>query len=523
MKIWFDTKTQLIGDHDVRNNRKAECDWECSGDCDCAIRDDYRTKCDWECADDCNECSSSSLYLRNLAQDIQTITFQAKAFLKTKIYDDEHWLVCDSTGSGQVVVLDQQAFVLLNQFCRPTTLTKLIQHDQSISVNKLEQLVELFYRLGLLQDFDHRLPVHHLNRQDALSAWLHMTNACNLRCHYCYLQKTSEHMRDDIARRSVDAILRSAVRHQYQRVYLKYAGGEASLQLNNLLAIHDYTVQQAHYRAISLYATLLSNGVALTQRAIDQLRERQIHVTISLDGIGASHDTQRILINGQGSFKYVDRTITRLLASSFAPYINITVSQRNLDGLAELVEYLLDRELRFTFSYYRDNDCSATLRDLQYTEERMIATMRAAFGIIEQHLPRQRLIDSLIDKASLNTPHQHTCAVGRSYLVIDQHGGIAKCQADIKRTVTTIDAEDPLQVIRDDRSGVQGLSVDEKEGCRVCQWRYWCTGGCPLLTHRLTGRYDIKSPNCNIYKALFPEVLRLEALRLLKYTSPITF
>ena len=60
-------------------------------------------------------------------------------------------------------------------------------------------------------------------------------------------------------------------------------------------------------------------------------------------------------------------------------------------------------------------------------------------------------------------------------------------------------------------------SVDEKEGCRDCQWRYWCTGGCPLQTFRATGRYDLKSPNCSIYQAIFPEVLRLEGLRLLKY------
>jgi len=45
----------------------------------------------------------------------------------------------------------------------------------------------------------------------------------------------------------------------------------------------------------------------------------------------------------------------------------------------------------------------------------------------------------------------------------------------------------------------------------------WCAGGCPLATYRATGRYDVKSPNCNIYRALFPEALRLEGLRLLKY------
>jgi uncharacterized protein len=37
----------------------------------------------------------------------------------------------------------------------------------------------------------------------------------------------------------------------------------------------------------------------------------------------------------------------------------------------------------------------------------------------------------------------------------------------------------------------------------------------------MTGRYNLKSPHCNIYKALYPEVLRLEGLRLLKYAEEI--
>jgi uncharacterized protein len=123
----------------------------------------------------------------------------------------------------------------------------------------------------------------------------------------------------------------------------------------------------------------------------------------------------------------------------------------------------------------------------------------------------------------MQTLRQHTCGVGHNYLVIDQYGGVAKCQADIRHTLTTIHDDDPLQAVRDDQSGVMGLSVNDKEGCRDCEWRYWCTGGCPLLTYRATGRYDIKSPNCSIYKALFPGVLRLEALRLLTYQSPSIF
>ena len=242
---------------------------------------------------------------------------------------------------------------------------------------------------------------------------------------------------------------------------------------------------------------------------------------ISLDGIGSYHDRQRPFVNGRGSFQFVDRTITQLLAKKLVPNISVTVSLRNLEGLPELIAYILERDMPFSLNYYRDNDCSSHIHDLQFNDEQMIDGMRSVFALIERNLPQRSLLGSLIDKADLQHPHQRTCGVGHNYLVVDQKGGIAKCHADIKRTLTTIATDDPLSVIRSDRQGVQGHTVDEKEGCRSCSWRYWCSGGCPLLTYRATGRSDIKSPNCNIYKALFPDVLRLEALRLLKYVPPL--
>jgi uncharacterized protein len=77
-------------------------------------------------------------------------------------------------------------------------------------------------------------------------------------------------------------------------------------------------------------------------------------------------------------------------------------------------------------------------------------------------------------------------------------------------------------LIRNDSTGVRNLPVEEKEGCQSCLWRYWCTGGCPTLTYQVTGRYDVKSPNCNIYQALFPAALHLEAQRLLTYEAPFS-
>jgi uncharacterized protein len=434
---------------------------------------------------------------------------------------DDRWLVCNPVGSGEIAVLDAEAFSVFQLFSSPTTPGHVLETSRGVSATSLENVVTLLYNTGLLRDAERTSLVREEQAPQTLQAWLHVTNACNLRCQYCYISKSSEHMTDDTSRRAVDAIFRSAIRQRFKRVRVKYAGGEASLYLSRVLALHTYADQLAEQHGIEFSAYVITNGVALPLRSIEALKANKITVTISLDGIGDAHDRQRIFANGMGSFKYVDRTIARLLANGVVPHINVMVTQRNLDGLPSLMAYILERDMPFTLSYYRENACSLHLGDLQFTDEQMINGMREAFHIIEKMLPRRRLLGSLIDKADLHNPHSYTCSAGRSYLVIDQHGGIAKCHTEIQHTLTSVDADDPLRIIQEDRSSFQNLPVEEKEGCKTCMWRYWCTGGCPLVTYQMTGRNDIRSPNCHIYQALFPDALRLEALRLLKYELPI--
>src|SRR5579884_1475304 len=509
MEIWLDTAPL---DQSARNDDCSDCS-DCT-ECETKYkRDSYLQSLVGLAVRDQLDYTSVTKHLCYS----DAITFRQAAPLYTQSQAQDRMLVCRPTGSGQIAVLDAEAFALLERFRTPTSISQIYQDTPAFTHAQIENAVMLFQQTGFLHDTQQPAWTPQPCEPDTLSAWIHVTNACNLRCPYCYLHKTADPMSDDTTRRSIEAIFRSATRNHYRRVRLRYAGGEASLRTAQVLALHEYATELAQRHEIELYAFILSNGVYLAPRTIEQFKEQGIGVTISLDGIGEYHDSQRPFLNGRGSFKYVERTIQRLLEQQLKPFISVTVSRRNLAGLPELLQYLLERQLSFSLNYYRDNECASSTHDLQYENEEMITGMRAAFAVIEQQLPRHRLLGSLLDKANLQAPHQRTCGVGHNYMVIDQNGKVAKCHADIAHTVTTIDADDPLQYVRDDKTGVQGYSVEEKEGCRSCTWRNWCTGGCPLLTYRATGRYDIKSPNCSIYQALFPDVLRLEGLRLLTY------
>jgi len=431
--------------------------------------------------------------------------------------DPGHRLLFNPAGRGGVVVVNEPAHQIFRSFRQPTT----IQDAQAAWPGAGASEV-----LSRLSQFDVIHPAGHppapeFSRSETLTAWLHVTNACNLRCPYCYVNKSAEGMTEHTGHSAVEAIISSAVTHGFRAVKLKYAGGEASLNHQLMMAMHDHARALAAAEGLELHATLLSNGVRLSTALIGTLKAERIQVMISLDGVGAQHDIQRPFANGKPSFHLVERTIGRLIELEHPPHLSITVTNRNADGLAEVVRFALERELTFSFNFFRDNDCAASFPDLRYQEDTMISAMLDAFGVIEERLPRWSVLGSVLDRGQLLQPRQRSCGVGEDYVVIDHKKRVAKCHMEIKKTLSEIFSGDPLQLVQRDSSTVQNLPVEEKEGCRDCTWRYWCSGGCAVATFRATGRYDVKSPNCNIYKAIYPRALRLEGLRLLHYAVPV--
>jgi len=461
----------------------------------------------------------------------------------------EHELTFNPTGRAGVVVLNQPARQILDAFTAPRTPAQAVAILPDLAPERVRRAAHQLAALDLLApipniqhlhsrrsaaqvqvypisnpaslrsgDYSTQYPIP--NPPHTLTAWLHVTDACNLRCAYCYVDKSGEAMDETTGRTAVEAVFRSAARHQFRAVKLKYAGGEPLLNFGLVQALHEHARRLADQGGLSLREVLLSNGAALSDTALDWFGESGVRLMISLDGVGAAHDAQRSFANGQGSFEHVARGIDRALARGVRPYLSLTVTDQNADHLVDAVAFALDRGLLFNLNFYRQNDLAPPRAALQAKDRRLIAGVRRAFAVIEARQPRQSLIGALVDRASFGAPHNHACGAGRNYLVIDQRGRISRCQMEMERPVTDVWAGDPLVVVRADRTGFQNLPAEDKEGCRGCSWRTWCAGGCPLLTHRVTGRDDVKSPYCDVYRALLPQALRLEGLRLLKWRSP---
>lgn len=406
-------------------------------------------------------------------------------------------------------------------FINPETVAGVKEQLADLPEHKVEEIARQLAAMGLLvpavNDCACATEEDCGSANTPLTAWLHLTDRCNLRCDYCYLPHVREDMSSETGRAAIDAAFRSAIANGFKQVKLKYAGGEPLLRSSLIVELHQYAQSLADQNGIALEGVVLSNGTLLTAKMVEALKSLGLRLMISLDGLGAHHDLHRRYAGGRGSFADVAEAVDLALANGLRPNISVTISSRTAAGLPDVMAWILERELPFSLNFYRENDLSASHEDMHLDEQTIINGMLAAFKVIEDNLPRRPFLGGIIDRANLSASHTHTCGVGQNYLVFDQHGQVAKCQMHIRKPVTDVHAADPLAVIRADQIGIQNISVEEKEGCKTCEWKYWCAGGCPLATYRATGRYDVKSPNCNIYKALFPEALRLEGLRLLKY------
>ena len=413
---------------------------------------------------------------------------------------EAHELAFNPAGPAGVVVLNEPARRILDGFAAPRPLTDTTTRQLAA--------------LGLLtSNCTTEHAIH--NMHHTLTVWFHITSRCNLRCTYCYAPRSDKAMSPHTGHAAMDGVFRSALAHGFRAVKLKYGGGEPTLNWPLVQKLHRYAQELTVRHSLELREVVLSNGTLLTDEMIVWLRGEGMRLMISLDGIGPTHDVQRPFADGRGSFAQVARSVDCALSRGLTPYLSITVTAHNAGGLADTVAFALERGLPFNLNFVREPGTGT--HDLQADHTRLIAGLKAAFAVIEAALPCRRLIDGLVDRSAFGAPHEYPCGAGRNYLVIDARGHIARCQMTTDRPVTDVWADDPLQAVRERRDGFQNVPVDEKEGCQDCTWRYWCAGGCPLLAHRTTGRSDVPSPYCAVYQALYPDLLRLEGLRLLKW------
>jgi uncharacterized protein len=404
-------------------------------------------------------------------------------------------------------------------------LNKIVFNRNEISDIILQELLK--YCILIPENQIKNIQFSEIN--DVLTVMLQVTDECNLSCDYCYIKDSfgsvmsaAYEMPLNVGKRIIYSAYSSIKSNNFKKLKIKYSGGEPLLYFTKIEKLHKYALKLANINNIEIEGSLLSNGSLLNTETIKKIKDLNMRLMISLDGLDEYHNCQRHYPDGSSSFEAVIQGIELAVSNNLIPDISITITNKNIKGLAILIKWLLKKDLPFSINFCRRpfREDNKKLFDSDLEEGIIISEILRTYGVIEEYLQNNiinfTLLGRLADRVNFAAPHLRPCGMGHSYMVFDWKGNLFKCQMDNRCINESSDlSDDHLDLIRENWTGIENISVEDKAVCKACLWRYWCAGGCPLQMVKNEGAHDTISHNCKIYKALCKHIIRLEGARIL--------
>jgi uncharacterized protein len=183
------------------------------------------------------------------------------------------------------------------------------------------------------------------------SAYIFVTNKCNLRCKYCYEENRTGDMTPETMIAAIDWLVSHYEKEMFARPFesltFTFFGGEPLLNFPTVRAGIDYlrgVCDKLNFRA---GIHILSNGTVLTDemtnyfKSIRPYSNFNWHFQVSLDGCEETHNANRVFTNDEGSYKVISENIKKIREIFKSVGVRMTVTPENIKSLSKDFEALL--------------------------------------------------------------------------------------------------------------------------------------------------------------------------------------
>lgn len=341
-----------------------------------------------------------------------------------------------------------------------------------------------------------------------VSVIVRTTEACNLGCSYCYVNKSTSNKVIPVA--FIEKLVQGLVDADFRVINIYWHGGEP------LLAGRDF-----YYEAVQICKSISeksdvtisnrmqSNATLIDQEWIDFFRENDFRVGTSLDGISAVNDKNRLQNGGQSSFQKAVRGIKLMQSNGLDTSMLAVLTREHMNSLDEHYAFVKEMGVRT----FKVNPCI-----VNKVEETHLQVQPVEWGQAMCHLfdlwfddpmpPRNREFSSLIKsffvgRHSLCT-NCKTCF--KNFLSIVPSGEMYPCAKLIN--------DDPIFALGNVNDGIERVLLKyshlerkyDELGCNSCKWEKICYGGCTAYAYWSNKDINTKDYLCEGYKLLYQHV-----------------
>ncbi|MCP4366038.1 MAG: radical SAM protein [Planctomycetes bacterium] len=331
---------------------------------------------------------------------------------------------------------------------------------------------------------------------DLIFVDLFVTENCNCRCEYCFVEGKNTHsLTPELARKAVDFLIRHSGNQTELGILL--FGGEPLLEFDLICEIVDYSKKATAETDKSITFSMTTNGTLMTEPMMEFMAEQNIRYLLSLDGDKATHDAHRPLAEGGSSFELIAQRLP--LMKSYQPWQGARVTP-----MPDTV-HRLRRDVQTLFELGINQFIIGTATGIEWPEDRCSVFLKQMKEICEFYIAQVRegnhMRITFFEKGDLNEANEDStcdwgCGAGRGRIGVNTRGEIFGCGRFVG--LNDLNGALPLGDIingftyPENRAQLLDDSAWKRIDCIHCGYANRCNAGCPAVNYGATG--SIYSP-----------------------------
>lgn len=332
---------------------------------------------------------------------------------------------------------------------------------------------------------------------------LHMTDYCNLRCKYCFIENQigSEYIRKtmnlETGKAAIDKFLTITKDNTYDRKNrtIIFYGGEPLLNWLVLEKLLAYIKEKSVFIKNPIDMVIITNGTLIDTKIAKTLKQYNVEVYISLDGTKEVNDKNRVDLHGMGSFDKVIKSIKVLRDHCIEPALSSIMSKDSLSKIPEIANFLFGelkiKGLGFNHVSMIPDSGDYSQYDADY-ETQYAKSLLHMQEIIQREYPdvyEKRMglkIQAFLKKEILKS----TCTATGSQISVSTDGFIGVCQGYMgtRETFNNTVFDETYDPKNDEVFQEWATRTPYvMEECIHCEALSICGGGCPRNAQMISG------------------------------------